>query len=350
MSLYNVVADVEQVSMHLHDMITLAAEDNGNLKKVDLALNSIRSATSADLLAPEEPSLLQIYDSLIHCWITPLASSIPGRVRVTIEKRLREVAAQIYLASYGMQSEPGPSQDEDNVSTEQELFTLPVRRKSSFTNLIKKGKERDAPSRSSSPQVSSQISQDAGFTQPNLQPPPGTIPTPDPTPSLYSNSSASSLPRSEDPASQRLRALATLAPQPLLPSSMQNTLSHWTVGTNPEAYDWEAKQAVPELEDTEIEAQTKKRRKLEKKLKRKRQNTMPSASQPVPIISSQQAPPIVSASQPQAARGTQASTQFSEDMAPATQEERGAFGARPRWKKAKIGGARVEGKKKKPGF
>jgi len=352
LSMHNFVADVEQASMHLHDMMTLAAEGNDCLKQVHLDSSLIRPATEVDFVAGKELSLSQIHDSLIRCWITPLASSIPGRVRVTIEKRLREIAVQIFLASYGIQSEPGPTQDENDPLTEQGLFTLPVRRKSSFSSLIKRGKEREAPSRSSLPQVSSQVSQDAGFTQSNPQPPPGTPPIPDPTPSLYSNSSASSLPRSEDPASQRLRTLATLTPQTFLPRSMQNILSHWTVGTNPDAYSWEAKQAAPETESTETEAQTKKGRKLEKQLKRKRQNTMPSSSQSVPSPSSQLAPPIVSASQPQAARGTQASTQFSEDVAPATQEERGAFDGRPRLKKMKMktGGVRMGGRKKKPGF
>lgn len=345
------VTDVDQASMHLHNMMTTAAEENGRLKQVHLVSGSIRPATNADSVAPEELSLLQIYDSLIRCWITPLALSIPGRVRVMIEKRLREIAAQIYLASYGIQSEPGPSQNEENMFTEQGLFTLPVRRKSSFTNLIKKGKAREAPSRSPSP-LSSQIPQDAGFTQSNLQPQSPTLPTPNPTPSLHSTSSASSLSRSEDPASHRLRALATLTPQPLLPSSMQNILGHWTLGTDPEDYDWEAKQAAPETETTETEAQTRRRRKLVKKLKRKRENTLPSSSQSVPSISSQLVPPVVSASQPQAVRETQASTQLSEDGAPATQEERGTFGGRPRSKKMKVGGARMAGgrKKKRPGF
>lgn len=342
--MHNFVADVEQASKHLHDMTTLAAEGNDRLKQVYLDSCLIRSATEVGFVAGEELSLLQIYDSLIRCWITPLASSIPGRVRATIEKRLREVAVQIFLASYGIQSEPRPIQDENDPLTEQGLFTLPVRRKS---------KEREAPSRASLPQLFSQVSQDAGFTQSNPQAPPDIPPTPDPTPSLYSNSSASSLHPSEDPASQRLRTLASLTPQPFLPRSMQNILGHWTVGTNPDAYSWEAKQAALETEkSTEPEAQTKKRRKSEKQLKRKRQNTMPSSSQSVPTPSAQLVPPpIVSASQPpQAARATQASSQFSEDVAPVTQEERGVFGGRPRLKKMRIGGVGMMGRKKKPGF
>ncbi len=346
----NLIADVEQASMDLYHMMKSATEENDHIKRIDLTSSSILLVTNPDLVVPEELSLLQIYDSLIRRWITPLAPSIPGRVRVTIEKQLREIAAHVCLASYGIQSKPVPSKDKDDVPTEQGLFTLPVRRKPSFTKLTKKGKERRAPSRSSSPLQSSQLSQDAGFTQSNLQPASGTLPTPDRTP-LYFTSSASSYPRSEDPASQRLRALASLNPQPLLPTSMENTLSHWAVGTDPGDYDWEAMQVAPETEDTETEAQTKKRRKLEKKLKRKRENMMPSSSsQPVPTLSSQLAPLAVSASQPQAARGTRNITLFSDGVAPATQEMPGPFGGRLRGKKTKIGGARMGGRKKKPGF
>ena len=363
LDIQNVIADVEQASAQLHEIVAAAAEGNHQLKRVGLASSLIFPTMDPDSAPPESPALLQIYDSLIRLWITPLPSSIPNRVRATLERHLRHIAAELYLASYAIQASPGPSLNEDTAQEseppEHYAFSLPVRRKLSFS---KKSRSPKPSSRSSPPIHSSQLSQDTGFTH---QPSGSTLPTPTPTPSLHSTRSSSSLPRASDHAAKHLRALASLAPQPQLPSIMQNILSHWDVGTNPENYDWEAIQAAAAESDVgeETEARVRKRRKIQKMAKRRRDPSNPvSSSQPaVPSIkssqpavptfvsSSQLAPPVVSASQPQAARKTQGSTQFSEGIGvPATQEERGPFGARPGGKKPKgFGGTK---KKKRPGF
>ena len=360
--MHNFVDDIEQASTELHDLLTSAAEEEDLLKRVNMTPDLIPLATETDTAAPYHISLLQTYDILVHTWIAPLPSSIPGRVRVTIERQIRYIATELYLASYAIQTPPGPSHNEDvtegSKPTEPSAFTLPVRRKSSSSQKIK---SPIPPSRSSSPLHSSQLSKDTGFAHPQTGP---TLPTPTPTASLHSTPSTSSHLSSSDPATDHLRALASLAPQLMLPSSMQNILAHWDIGMDPEKYDWEALQAAAATETDEgeeTEAQARKRRRVRKLARRKRDNATSSSSsqlrmpkmssQPaVPsIASSQQPPPSItfpaSASQPQlqARRLTQGSTQLDIAM-PATQEERRAFGGR---KKAKMLGAT---KKKRPGF
>lgn len=366
--MHSLVGEVEQASMHLHDLVTSAPEGNDHVKKVGLSSTLILAETNLDSVDSDNLSLLQIYENLVRRWITPLTPSVPGRVRVTIERWSRQIATQLYLASYSLHPDPGPSQDggapNGNLPTEDEPFTLPVRRKSSFTNHTKPHKEiKTAPSRSSSPPASSQLSRDTGFTLSTARRSSlgYTLPTPDPTPSLYSASSiSSSHPDPEDPASQRLRSLASLAPQPHLPSSMQNILSHWSLGADPEAYDWEAQQAALETEEgaEETEAQARKRRRVGKMLKGKKENTTipPSSQRTIPAFASSQLtpPPIVlSASQPQVAAARESQTSALEggdSTVPTTQEERGPFAGRRGGKRMMNGGIRGGMKKKRPGF
>lgn len=348
--------DIDTASTDLHDLITSAPctpKDDGSQEEAyrfkisPLTSSATPSTLSLDLGFEVAPVLSQIYDSLVQSWIASFSSSVPGRVRLTKEKSIREIAAQICLASYGLQLNVVPNTEEETVGDEatllEEQLVLPVRRKISLTNMTQKGKEK-ARTRSSSPIVtSSQLSQDAGFTQPRL--PLGALPTPEPTPSLHSRSSRSSFLDSEDPSSLRLRALATLTPQPSLPPSLSNILTHWTQYTSPETYDWETDQAAlvttsdGEKEGTRNDSQAKKRRRLEKR-KRQREMTIGSSSQPAstrPWGSQAEAGSVTATHQG-------GSTQATEDsVVPVmTQEERAVFGARKGKKGAKKG--------KRPGF
>ena len=270
--------------------------------------------------------LSTVYDSFIRAWIVPLSRSIPGRARVALEKLLRDLAAQICLASYEMRvvretdlDEEAPPGDSTGAGVE---FILPVRRRVSATSL-RKGKELAA--RSSSPLASAQISQDVGFLPTS---PLRALPTPEPTPSLRSKSSASSLAAAEDPASLRLRAYASLAPQPALPIKMSNLLNHWEVGADPANYDWEAaQQAFNDEDESENEARVKQRQRSERRRKRQRQETIGASSQPPPKRSGR--------SQPQVAQETQGSSQLADSMAIASQIEPGRVHRQAKRKKKK---------------
>lgn len=296
------VGDVETDSIALDEFVVAAEEiyiadtanDDDGLFNEPHVSKLITSQICGALDAPldsKELSLGHIYDSLVKYGISPLSLAVPGRVRVAIEKRLRDLATHMSLATIGVcvRSKVAENDNdyedeeviEEHVPMNEQLFNLPVRRKRSFPTLPIKP-QIQLSGKSSPSLVSSQISEDTGL-MPASQPVAPTLPTPDPTPSLRSRSSISSLAApSEDAASQRLRALATLTPQPALPSSASDILRQWFTGTNPDAYDWEATQtAIASTDDTgdaENAANAKKRLRHEKRLKRQKTDALLAAS------------------------------------------------------------------------
>lgn len=265
------------------------------------------TALGTQIYSGQNLSLSQIYDSLIKAWISSLSRAIPGRVRHTIEKRLREIATYIYLASFGVLLNSKSIENENGDWKQEPLPTephvnLPVRRKMSLPSLSTKSLANPL-GRSSSPLVSTQISEDTGVlppSRPPSQPLVPTLPTPEMTPSLRSRSSVSSLEAAaEDAASTRLGILASLTPQPALPVCASNILRHWTEGMNPADYDWETSQNSILAGDQSPghvadETTAKKRKRLKKRSKRSRENTLGSSSQPQPLrVGESQPSPIL---------------------------------------------------------
>lgn len=267
--------------------------------------------------------LTSVYEDLIQTWIVPMSRQIPGRVRIALEKTLRDMAGQLCLASYAMRIRMGSrgneEKDQSEIGEAGAQFVLPVRRRTSGTSLGK-GKERLDPVRSSPP-VSSQMSEDAGVMPSSSL---AALPTPEPTPSLQSRSSISSLASSEDPASQRLRAYASLTPQPALPAKLSNLLGAWQVGVDPANYDWEAAhQATVTEDESEDEMQKMQRERAKKRHKKQRESAVEPSSQPMSKR--------LGASQPQKAQDTQdvqASSQQTERAVTMSQVEPGKFGGR----------------------
>lgn len=268
----------------------------------------------------EKTLMSRIYDSLMTAWISPLSNRIPGRIRVVVEKNIREIAAQICLASLGIHLNPIALQDEDidgQPSPEHDgTLNLPLRRKSSFQ---KRSVQRGAKSaeRSSSPLASSHISEDVGFMPASAQAS-QALPTPEMTPSLRSRSSVASLGESEDPACQRLKALAKLASQPALPIPASNILRQWSIGADPANFDWEAVQQDLDAENpSEDEAsipKAKKRRRDKKLRKRKSDIDLASSSQTTATtVRASQQPPVLNTSiQPPQRLGLHGSSQLAE--------------------------------------
>lgn len=286
------VEDIDVASGILDDFLTSlrnmrvnTEEDNKNTCNFPHISQILNSQISTLVLPPsatgKNQSLSHIYDSLLSSWISSLPETVPSRVRIVAEKNLRAIALQLYLAGLGVHV--SSREDGNEVLTQESSpsidgpFNLPLRRKSSFQKLSANRWEKN-PERSSSPLVSSQISEDTGFMLPAFS---GALPTPETTPSLRSKSP--SILGTEDPASRRLRALASLAPQPLLPTSASNILRHWSEGKDPATYDFEATERIllAELEPEEPvdEATAKKRQRKENRLKRQRERSIASSSQ-----------------------------------------------------------------------
>ena len=330
------VVDVDKSSADFIQLVEdiSRVKDEGSEGEIGESKQAIVSSVSTPwmrnaLKLGDRVQLSTVYDTLIEDWIASLSRGTPGRARIVLEKLLRNLAANISLAGYGMRvvkevdlSEEAPPGDATVAGAK---FVLPIRRMVSASSL-KKGKEPAA--RSSSPLASSQIPLDVGFRPSS---PFRTLPTPEPTPSLRSKSSASSLAAAEDPASARLKAYASLAPQPALPIKMSNLLDHWEVGVDPTNYNWEAaQQAFNDEDQIENEAQAEQRQRAQRRRKRQRQDTFGASSQPPSKR--------LGGSQPQLAQETQFSSQPTESMIIASQIEPGPFGgrlAKPKKKKKK---------------
>lgn len=333
------VIDIDKAAVGFTDFlgdiagIASGEDKDANHEGKRLHISSVLTQSMMTALGLRVPfQLSDVYDSLIKAWIAPLPSSVPGRTRIALEKVLRGVVMQISLSSYHVRMNQGPTVDKQGAHGDRTHsrppFILPVRRRVSVTNLEK---NKETAGTSSSVPGSSPASQSDLSLRPS-QPPPQLI-----SESMQSQGNggpASSLVESEDIASLRLKALASLKPQPALPTRMSNLLNHWDLGADPAAYDWEAaQQAFNIAEESEDEARTKQRQRVEKRRMQQRPDmTMPSSQPPAKGVSG---------SQPQSAHETQGSSQQTQDMVIQSQVEPGRFGSRSK---------QVKGPKRKRGF
>ena len=250
---------------------------------------------------PIEDGLRPIYDSLVRGFISPLPFEVPSRIRVMVDKSLQNVALQLFLASRTVRPLAFADKDDNRpeavTETRADLtFDLPVRRKASSSSQARKGNEK-ASQRSSSPAVSSRFTQSAhSFRVSSQQSNHSTVRS-----NISSNRSESLISTaipSEDTASQRLRSITTLTPQPTLPNALSSILSHWTVGTDPATYDWAATQrALAIAAEGEEQAESSKSKKSKRKKRRLqksiedwsagrplRDRAVAGGSQPMPVL------------------------------------------------------------------
>lgn len=334
------MGDLDKASLDFSDFLYDAKRLRDKMELDEhkqIAITKISTPSMHKALSVEDDSQISdIYDSLVKTWITPLSLNIPSRVRMALEKTLRNTAAHICLSSHAVTFDSKIANEEEPNKTPASCIgaqlSLPVRRRVSTTR-ISNGKEPAA--RSSSPFTSSQISEDVGFLPPSSL---GALPTPEPTPSLHSRSSISSLKASEDPASLRLRAYAPLAPQPALPTKLSNYLGHWGTVAAPDSDDWQiAQETFASDDEDENGERVKQWKRAQKQLKRRREPTVGPSSQPQPKR--------IGGSQPPQIQGdTQGSSQATPAIATASQTEPGRFGGRPgKTKRKKASGVRPAG-------
>ncbi|KAL8695294.1 MAG: hypothetical protein Q9218_000193 [Villophora microphyllina] len=205
-------------------------------------------------------TLSQSYDAHVQSWIKSLAPTVPGRIRSSAERQVRGVAAQLQLASYGLRFHQDSSQLErqpQRASEEaQATFTLPVRAAQSSLRHFSQGIATPAE------QTSSNHPQRMHGSISSLSA--ANLPTPAPTPTLQSKVSPSTKAENEDTATQRLRTLTSLTSHPPWPSVLSGILDHWSIGQNPDNYDWDASKTRLDngdrQDDVEEAGQMKKRR------------------------------------------------------------------------------------------
>lgn len=269
-------------------------------------------------------SLLNIYNHIVEDWITPLSSSVPGKVRLAKEQLARRAAAEIALASRAMYVEEIPLQSVLD-SQEAQMWDIPVRgsRQDSSQTLL---------GSSPMPESHSQI-----------------FPTPSATPSVTTGLSFSSSIAALEV--YRLNKYTTFSkPAPItVPRPLNRILSHWTVGSDPADYDWilMSRRIFQLDEEIDEEMTEKDRARMQRRAERhiRRQRREAAASQAAQLASSQ-APEIISASQPQrsshltdnpSSGGVGSSQGQVTSIPPASQVVPGRFGGRPLKKKRKQG-------------
>ena len=260
------------------------------------------------------PDLLRVYDQVAENWIVSLPLQVPGVTRLAKFKIARKLAVELYLSSIGASLRNKTS----------DVSSLPMPDRAEPTDQFHKSA---ATSREGSPllfSASSSSMPQSGFG----------LPTPEQTPSLYSQSHTSGSEFGEDHTISRLRQYAvSIMSKPDLGTS--KVLSHWPMapGVDPATYSYEAIQKKAAADDSGEETDRWKKR---DQARRKRKTDS--------ILSRQSTAPAEASSQPHprfAPFGSQPDitnlglSSQTVDEVPMTQPDRGAFGSRVAQGKAK---------------
>ncbi|KAL8787025.1 MAG: hypothetical protein Q9213_002461 [Squamulea squamosa] len=276
------LGDIDQDSTALAEFFSCVdnrtSADRVDSEPVSPLLSKLTSPILLPTLnTPLDPSLSQVYDTLMESWLTSLAATAPGRIRAATERLIRLVAVQLQLAGSGLSQistvdqpvrEPSSTGD-----TGPFTFTLPIRQIPTSSDVPQQGLPQQHPTHSTT-------LEDEGFM------PAATLPTPEPTPSLRSQVSRSSLGASEDSDDTATQMRSTRG------QGSMGILNQWLLGQNPENKDWEASKTHEELNHDPEGAEASRRKK-----RKHRGGVLGPQHTASDGPSSQPAPPRVAASQ-----------------------------------------------------
>ena len=258
-------------------------------------------------------NLPKLYSCFIDNWLVSIAISVPSKTRVAIEKTIRNVAIEVYLASVGVQVRPAEVENQGHDPNPQgQSLELTLRTKDSGSSQANdrtgKGKGREVGHDSASTIPPSSASASSVRSQ---------------TPSSDSQAGA------VDEASVRLQAYANLNVQSALPSSMRKLLSEWTLGTDPTLYAWQAvSQTCFEDEEDSASAASGSVRRHARKPRQREKDPGSQQSQSLGVSASQPTFSKPWTRQPAAADQIASSSQPQGQELLKTQAERGNFGSR----------------------
>jgi RNA polymerase I-specific transcription initiation factor RRN6 len=254
------VLDIDESSSRLYDLCT----HERHPKPVELRYIASPQALHFLTSNHDEHDLTMsfLYDTFLQYWIAPLPVNIPTRVRQSKEKLARRIAAEVLLASMRIRhAEPYPSTEQTDGSqvgmsweSGSALPTLPSVREESGPD--------DIEIASSQPWwPSSQLLPAA--------PSPSTLSTPNHSSTLSTLSS--SIPsRPSNPITRLSQHLKINNPPPEIRQGVGKVLAHWTPGSDPSTYDWEATtQSLDQEEDEESQQQREKAKRKQERLKKR---------------------------------------------------------------------------------
>lgn len=241
-------------------------------------------------------ALSNVYGRMLEQWLSPLPSNIPARHRFGSARTAKNIAAELCLACARADLQEHPPAEPEYLPLENE--------------------------------IASQLSGPSSY--PRLA---TALPTPEATPSLQSASFSTSTLSLQDPTQKYLSQYLHIG-QPLpLPTGVTSRLqAHWTLGADPDTYNYTATNlALQEADESEggglsAKQRARLKRRAEKHLQRQRRETAKAASssQPIPSlrIMSSPGPPAIGP-------GVASSQMVSSQMLMASQVVPGAFGGRP---------------------
>ena len=247
------ISDLDDAEARLNSLVNKeysTTGDNisysGNIQRaLSIAPLPITRAIRLEVGLPLDDRFREVYENLIQTFITPMAETIAGRARVTLERGIRRIAAALVLATHTIESsfDSDPKDFEGlPVESQQVSFNLPMRRKRlASAPVATQGKQMASIESVVHDNASSSTRIDSNAFRVS------SPPQPTPASSVTAPGSAQSLGKPAAPATpeapyRRLQSLVNLSTQPALPSKLNETLQHWTLGADPSLYDWAATQ------------------------------------------------------------------------------------------------------------
>ncbi|KAH7561425.1 hypothetical protein BM1_02529 [Bipolaris maydis] len=328
------IPDVDEASSNLQDLL---AENEENA----LFLQRIASAQTLGLAEEEDdPTISDIYDTLLETWVAPLPPTVPSRVRQSKEQIARGIAAEVLFSSLRIReheleaaitgSRLGLSQDRG--------IALPI-----LPSRPRNGDFHFPSQLSSSQQLP---------TPPQSSVPPSSLPGSSP-PVLPVTQSAL-----QDPLARLGKHLRNRNPSKDsvgIGANASRILRQWQAGDDPNSYNWTAteRDLQPEDMDEESQRQREKERKAKERRERRQQREdelarAKTASQPLLFPRSSPGPMLsgmVNSSQipMQSQIPSQEPVSSSGFIVPQSQIEPGKFGGRleknkMKKKKKRLGG------------
>ncbi|KAL8825174.1 MAG: hypothetical protein Q9191_004570 [Dirinaria sp. TL-2023a] len=291
------VEDIDMASDSLVDMIQklgkkVSGDDDDITESEVLTGQSFTPSLCESWGIGDSFTLSRVYEILIIHWLKPLSPKTPSRVRISIERVARAVAAQLCLAAFRYPASlhaPIEHTVTKQQNAAQREVVLALRHRASATEFSPKRQQMVQPA----DLFPAKALREGKGNRPT-SPRKGARQTPDATPSIRFRSSSLSPHHTESLASQRLGTRVRLEPQLYDGDSTASILKHWDEGVDPWSYDWEsAQQAI----DSESQANfvgesssTQNEPKAEQPHKRRRVESTGTSSQPPPNRSTNSQP------------------------------------------------------------
>ena len=245
------ISDVESSSIHLSSLIL----SNNTLRLIPCTIT-------------HPTTMLSTYQSILPTWVTSLPPVIPDRIRVNKERLVRQIAADLTLATLAITQAPPDVQALQSQSQSQSQTQRPS----------------STPAR-----TLADLSISTLISSPSE---PSSLPTPIPP-----VSASSQPPEGHYPSLTRLRHYTTLKPNALLAhsASLADMLAHLppSIDEDPASYSW---RAVEETLAASGDAPDPRSRRRADKARKRRERLAASSSQ-VHAQAADAAPPVIGSSQ-----------------------------------------------------